>query len=379
VALVAVAAAASWIFSSNRNITSPPKITQPIAPVSEAQPSSPQPPADTRSLSQQMTDRFLALLRAETDPAKREAAAQQAAQQIPRALLPAVLADLQKETDRTLASEAARAILLRWAWEEPTGAAAWTTQFAEGEIRRNALAAVGAGWARQNPEALMAWSSSLAPAERDWVLLHGASYLARTDLSLFAVWLKALPPTREIEQLTAQTAREWASRDPRALATALSEFAGPEHAAWRKAMAAGLASQLAQTDRCETAFAILDAVPPGPERQQVLKGVAIGWSQRDPAMVATWLDGVSDPALRREVSTLLSGTWFERDAAAAEKWASNLPSGPVADAVAERAAQYFAPRDRATAQRWAERIASAETRNLTQAYVQTAQPLLPTP
>jgi len=334
---------------------------------------------DTRSISQQMTDRLLALLRTEIDPAKREAAAQEAAQHIPRALLPAVLADLQKENDRSLAAEAARAILLRWAWEEPTGAAAWATQFAEGEIRRDALAAVGSGWARQNPEALLAWASSLASGERDWVLLHGASYIARTDLNLFAVWIKALPPTREIEQLTAQTAREWAARDPRAVATALGELAGPEQAAWRKSMAAGLASQLAQVDRCDTAFAILDAVPPGPEKQQVLKGVVIGWSQREPALVATWLDDVVDLKLRTEMSTLLAGSWFEHNAVAAEKWAAALPPGPVSDAVAERAAQYYAPRDRTVAERWTNRIVSSEARGSVQAYVQAAQPLLPTP
>ena len=326
-----------------------------------------------------MTDRLLALLRAETDPAKREVVAQQAVQHLPRALLATVLANLQKENDRALAAEAARAVLLRWAWEEPTGAAAWTTQFAEGEVRRDALAAVGAGWVRQNPEALLAWSSSLAAGERDWVLLHGASYLARTDLGTFAVWLKALPATRELEQLTAQTAREWASRDARAVVATINEFSGPEHAVWRAQMAAGLANQLAQVDRFDTAFAILNAMPSGPEQKQVLKGVVAGWSQRDPVLVATWLDGVSDPALRKEMSPLLAGTWFEHDAAAAEKWAVALPPGPVSDAVAERAAQYFAPRDRAVAQRWTDRIASEETRNLVQAYVQAAQPLLPNP
>jgi len=367
ITFVAIAIGVFWICTSNRNPASP-TTTGNLVPTS---------PADPRSMSQQMTDRLLALLRAETDPAKREAIAQEAAQQLPRALLPAILADLQKENDRSFAAEAARAIFLRWAWEEPTGAAAWTTQFAEGEIRRDALAAVGSGWARQNPEALLSWSASLASGERDWVLLHGASYIARTDLSLFAVWIKALPPSRELEQLTAQTAREWAGRDPQVVATALGELAGPEHAAWRKSMAAGLASQLAQVDRCDTAFAILDAVPPGPEKQQVLKGVVIGWSQREPALVATWLDGVSDLSLRIETSTLLAGAWFEHDPAAAEKWAVALPPGPVSDAVAERAAQYYAPRDRIVAERWTNRIASSEARSLVQAYVQAAQPLQP--
>jgi hypothetical protein len=330
-------------------------------------------------MARQMKDRLLALLRAETDPAKRKAIAQQAVQHLPCALLPAVLADLQKENDHILAAEAARAILLRWAWEEPTGAAAWTTQFAEGEIRRDALAAVGSGWARQNPEALLAWASSLASGERDWVLLHGASYLARTDLTLFATLVKALPPSREVEQLTAQTALEWAGRDPRTVATAIGELAGPEQAAWRKTMAAGLASQLARVDRCDTAFAILDTVPPGPEKQQVLKGVVVGWSQRDPELVATWLDGVVDPALRTEMSTLLASAWFEHDTLAAEKWAATLPAGPISDAVAERAAQYYAPRDRTVAEGWTNRIVSSETRSLVQAYVQAAQPLQPNP
>jgi hypothetical protein len=290
-----------------------------------------------------------------------------------------VLADLKNEPDHALALEASRAILLRWTWEEPTGAAAWTVQFADNDIRRDALAAVGAGWARQNPEALMQWASTLLPSDRDWVLLHGASYLARTDLNLFAVWTKALPSSREVDQLTAQTAREWAGRNPQAVANAIGEFSGPEYAALRRSLASGLANQLTQVDRCDTALAVLNALPSGPEKQQVTKGVIIGWSRSDPAPVATWLDGVAEPNVRREMSTLLAGAWFEHDAAAAEKWANALPPGPVSDAVAERAAQYFAPRDRAVAQRWAARIASEETRSLTQAYVQAAQPLVPSP
>ncbi|MFT3867409.1 MAG: hypothetical protein QM715_02815 [Nibricoccus sp.] len=369
ITFVTVAIAALCVRLSKRNSVPSPSAAKPAINA----------PPVTQSLSQQMTERLLALLRAETDPAKREAAAQQAAQHLPRALLEAVLADLQRETDRALAMEAARAILLRWAWEEPTGAAAWTMQFASAEIRRDALAAVGAGWARQNPEALLTWASTLPPVDRDWVLLHGASYLARTDLGLFAVWSKALPRTRELEQLTAQTAREWASRDPRAVANALGDFSGPEHSAWRKAMASGLASQLVQANNAETALAILDAVPPGLEKQQVLKGVVIGWTQREPAVVASWLESVSDSALRTEIAPLLAGAWFEQNTAAAEKWAVALPPGPVSDAVAERAAQYFAPRDRAAAQRWASRIGSTATRTSVQAYVQAAQPLVAAP
>jgi hypothetical protein len=144
-------------------------------------------------------------------------------------------------------------------------------------------------------------------------------------------------------------------------------------------MASGLANQLSQADQLETASMVLNAMPPGDEKQQVLKGVAIGWARRDPTVVATWLDGVADPSLRGEAATLLAGTWFERDAAAAEKWAIALPPGPVSDAVADRAAQYFAPRDRTAALRWTDRIASAETRRITQAYVQAAQPLVPAP
>lgn len=332
----------------------------------------PQPEQTPQSLSRQIADRLLASLRTETDPARREAAAHHAAQRIPRALLAAILAELEREDDRALAALASRALLLRWAWEEPTDAAAWTMQFAQGDLRRDALAAVGAGWAHQNPEALMTWSASLAPQERDWVLLHGASYLARTNLNLFSAWRDALAPSRESEQLGAQTAREWASRDPQAVVAAIRECARPEQAAWRQQLASGLAVQFAQAERCETAFAILDALPAGPEKQHVLKGTVIGWAQRDPVVVATWLENVADHPLRVEMSTLLAGTWLERDAPAAEKWATALPPGPLSDAVAERAAQYFATRDRAAAERWSLRIVADETRRQALAFVESS-------
>jgi hypothetical protein len=294
------------------------------------------------SLEHQMARRLLALIHAESDPVSREQAAERGAKKIPRALLGAVMNWLQANPSEPGGELAMRGVMLRWAWEEPTGAAAWTLKSASGSFRREALGMIAAGWARLQPEALRQWADQLAPAERDWVMLHGASYLARTDLEQFASWQSALAPSRERDQLLAQGARLWAGRAPLEVVKLIAGSPAEADAEWRRHLALGLAGQLANVDDPSVVASAVAMLPAGPEHDTVLAGLVAGWSARDPDLVAAWLEGVTNQQLRSELSALLAGNWLHKDADAALAWMQKLPPGPVAEAVSKRAAQFAA-------------------------------------
>ena len=242
------------------------------------------------SFERQMAERLLALVEAEPDPARRVDVAEAAAKHIPRALLGAVLGWLQDNPTKPDVEAAMRGTMLRWAWEEPTGAAAWTLKAAGTDFRREALGIVAAGWAYRQPDALPQWAAQLVPSERDWVMLHGASYFARTDLEKFADWQAKLSPSPERDELLAEAAQRWARRTPLDVAALIARSSTDTDAAWRRYLADALAEHLAKVTEPSVVTAVLARLPPGAERKTVLTGVVSGWSARDPQILASWLD-----------------------------------------------------------------------------------------
>ncbi len=194
-----------------------------------------------------MAERLLAEIATASDPDRREQIAGTEAKHIPRALLGGTLAWLQAQPASAGVAIALRGTMLRWAWEEPTGAAAWVVEHARGEFRREALGIVGAGWAHLNPDRLQPWAARLPPADRDWVMLHAASYFGRTDLQKFALWQSAVSPSPERDRLLDDIARLWVSRSPREVAALLARTTAEVDADWRRRLAEALASELANT------------------------------------------------------------------------------------------------------------------------------------
>jgi hypothetical protein len=307
-------------------------------------------------MARDVVERLIRSARAETDPVKREALLDQAAQGIPRGLYGEVLEALKEAGPGSLEEAAARAILLRWAWQEPTGAAAWALAQPAGPVRREALGAAAARWVESQPEQVLQWSATLSSEDRQWVLLRAADRLARVDPETFIVWQQALPAGRERDQLTLQTAQLWAQRDPEMLAESLARYSAPELAEWRRLTTAGLVAHLSTLDGVAAARFVSEKIPPGSLQESAAAGVVAAWSERDPAAAAQWVQSFPTPGLQAAGAGVLVGNWLERDAKAASAWASRLPAGPVADAAADRAAQFFAARDPAEGLTWAGRV-----------------------
>jgi hypothetical protein len=302
------------------------------------------------------------------DPVEREAFLQKAVRGIPRALYASLVAALSSATD-PLEGEIARAILLRWAWEEPTNVAGWAIDHGDSPFRQEALAVAAQRWAEVNPSQLLQWSAGLAPADRQWVLLRSGDYLGRTDPALFAVWQQAIQPGRERDQLELAIAREWSQRDPAEIATALSTNTGAEFESWRRLTVAGLTNHLATMKGAEAARFVSEKLSPGPTQHSAAMGAVVAWAREDPVATSEWIESFPADELRAQASQVLLGYWLESDRAAAESFAASLPAGPVSDQAHERVAQFLASTSGADAVSWAERIEDPTKKQQTLAFV----------
>lgn len=185
-------------------------------------------------LADDISDRVCAAALKWHDAIERQAFLDQAVQGVPRALYGKIIEKLNSAAPNSVQAEFLRAILLRWAFEEPANLAAWALNNPSQAHRRDALALSAQRWAQANPAQLMHWSAGLSAEDRQWVLLRSGDFLGRTDPELFAVWRKAIQPGRERDQLELAITREWAQSDSESLVAALAENQGSEFDNWRR-------------------------------------------------------------------------------------------------------------------------------------------------
>ncbi|HYC69686.1 MAG TPA: hypothetical protein VEB66_00665 [Opitutaceae bacterium] len=303
------------------------------------------------------------------DPRERDAYVHRAVRGVPRALFARLIESLAGAPDNSVETELRRALVLRWAWEEPMNVAEWAVDQPDGVHRREALAIAAQAWARLDPGPLLQWATELPAADREWVLLRSGDFLGRTDPALFAVWLRAIQPGRERDRLQLEIAREWANRDPAVLAAALREHVGPEYEEWRQLTVAGLATRVAGMNGAEAVRFVTEEIPPGAEQAQAAKAAVVAWAREDPARASQWIDRFPGEELRSQAAQILLGHWLQSDAAAAQVYARSLPAGVLADGAHERVAQHLAERDGRDAMAWAERIADPVRRGDAVAFV----------
>lgn len=362
----------SWVFREFRKPA--PTVGQPAANVREHTPApaiaaTPPAHASPAGIVEEISARLLKTASEHRDPVAREAFLQKAVRSVPRALYARLAEKLSSAQPRSVEAELLRAVVLRWAWEEPINASEWAVEQPDGPYRREALALGAQAWARLDPAQLLQWAAELAPADRQWVLLRSGDYLGRTDPALFAVWQQAIQPGRERDQLQLAITREWAQRDPERLVAALNENTGPEFDGWRQLTIAGLTTRLSSMNGPDAARFAMERVPAGPAQQQAVKGAVVAWAREDPAAARQWIDRFPGEDLRAEASQILLGYWLQRDAVAAQSYAQSLPAGSLADGASERVAQFLADKNGRDAVVWAERIADPSRRQQTLAFV----------
>jgi hypothetical protein len=185
-------------------------------------------------LAENINDRVCEAALKWQDSVDRQAFLDKAVQGVPRELYGMIIDKLNSAAPGSVQAEFSRAILLRWAFEEPANLAAWALNNPDQARRRDALALSAQRWAQTNPAQLMHWSAGLSAEDREWVLVRSGDFLQRTDPELFAVWRQAIQPGRERDQLELAITHEAAQSDSENVVAAMAEYQGSEFEDWRR-------------------------------------------------------------------------------------------------------------------------------------------------
>ncbi len=166
-----------------------------------------------------------------------------------------------------------------------------------------------AEWVKQNPTAAATWLKELSPEQqrRWWGRL--TLRLAEGDLAGAQAWFNDLPPSAAREQAGAAIVNAWAKQNPRAAL----EWLQDNLEGGRTAAFGHLASALAEQG-IEAAQQLLDAMPPGAQRDQVVASIAQEWAAKDAKAAAGWLLTLpsDDPGRRRAIQQI-SYQWAQAD------------------------------------------------------------------
>tara|TARA_Y100001934_G_scaffold232555_1_gene281424 strand:- start:280 stop:1992 length:1713 start_codon:yes stop_codon:yes gene_type:complete len=266
--------------------------------------------------------------------------------------------------------------------EDPAGAIAWAESIVNGQDTNIAVRSVaneiaknnspeealkwlggledGMGKANGHYEALWEWTAKdpVAAGEylasmdegraRDEAITAFAHRLAPKEPQLAADWTQSMTDPKFRNKSMYETMELWAIKDPEAAAGYLNEM---ENSELRDHAVNGFASRLARTDpqsaigwadsledpasrlrgyrdvfdtwwdaNPNEATQHLNQLPPSPERDGAINGVALDMVHKDPLAAMNLAGSVSDDALREK--TLFEGgrIYFRHDRQAAEQW-----------------------------------------------------------
>jgi hypothetical protein len=186
------------------------------------------------------------------------------------------------------------------AQNEPHAAAERASALPAGANRRFALEATALAWGASDPAAAAQWAGGLSDeTERTEALAAIASEAVRSE-PILALELACSLPDVAMTELVPRAAMEWAAGEP----VAAADWAG--------------------------------RISSVPLRATALAGIAIVWSDRDPAAAATM--AVQElPAGRMQADTIVSivQRWSRHDREEAAAWVDQFPDGDLRDAAME--------------------------------------------
>lgn len=218
---------------------------------------------------------------------------------------------------------------LKLAGDAPKGAL-------RGQIRVAAENAFGA-WVKKDPAAASEWLKSRPPEQRRLLWNGMARRMAEADPAAAQAWFSSLPASAEREHAGTSIVNAWAQKDPRAALEWLQDnLQGGRTQAFTH-VAEALAAQ--GIDRAKQ---LLEAMPPGTQRDRVVSTIAQTWADKDYKPAMEWVLSLppDDPG-RREALGNISHQWPEKDLAGAAAFAlANEGKGEAHDIMWNIASQF---------------------------------------
>ena len=127
--------------------------------------------------------------------------------------------------------------------------------------------------------------------------------------------------------IAATVARAWAQSDPEAAA----EWALSQPVELRGDALGAVVRNIAASDT-EAATEILNRLPEGFERTELLESMVASLAESNPDAMAAWSLALPGDAERTKATALAVEFWSNQDPESAAQWVSALPKGPVRDA-----------------------------------------------
>jgi hypothetical protein len=224
-----------------------------------------------------------------------------------------------------------------------------STKSLKNELVRAAVVDAFAAWVKQNPGAAAEWLKSRPPDQQRRLWGRLASRMADADPAAAQAWFQDLPPSAEREDAGAQIVGAWAKKDPRAAL----EWLQDNLEGGRTQAFAGVAEALAEKG-AEDAKQLLEAMPPGNQRDEVVAAIARTWSNKEFKPAMDWVLSLppDDPGRRRAMEHL-GYQWAEKDLAGAAAYVQAHADQPETRNIRSAVTSQFSEKDLGAGLAWA--------------------------
>jgi len=168
-------------------------------------------------------------------------------------------------------------------------------------------------WLKINPTAASEWLKNRTADQQRALWPRLAQRLAETDPVAAQAWFASLPPSVEREQAGTAIVQAWALKDPQAaLAWLQDNLEGGRTEAFTHIAGALVGKGV------DSAQQLLDAMPPGAQRDAVVTAIARSWFNKEAKPAMDWLLSLppDDPGRRRAIKHL-HYQWAQEDLASA--------------------------------------------------------------
>lgn len=208
---------------------------------------------------------------------------------------------------------------------------------------------------KRNPAEAAAWLRTL-PLEHQrklWGLI--AYQFSEADPAGAQAWFKETPASAQREKAGAEMVKAFAKKDPRAAL----EWLQDNLQGGRTAGFAYLAEALAEKG-VDSAKQLMDAMPPGEQRDGVVKVIAMKWAEKDFKPAIAWVLSLppDDPG-RKQAMQQLSYRWAEKDLAGATAYVKDQASRMEAINMMWSVSNQFVQKDLAGGFAWADTLPAA--------------------
>ena len=234
---------------------------------------------------------------------------------------------------------------LKAAGDAPPGA------FKNGQVKSAVEKAFGE-LLKQDPLAAAAWLKS-RPLDQQRKFWGGMAYqLAEADPAGAQAWFKEMPPSAEREKAGAEMVKALAKKDP----NAALEWLQDNLEGGRTAGFAFLAEALAEKG-VDSAKQLLEAMPPGEQRDGVVKVIAQMWANKDFKPAIAWVLSLppDDPG-RKQALQQLNHQWAEKDLTGAAAYLRDQAGPTEAMNMMYNVTRQFIEKDMAGGFAWADTL-----------------------